>query len=783
VTDRFLFSKMNNLFLGYTSRYSGSFDLGDTIQYPKMCADKSVNMTDGVKYYRGQNELAYVIGEDSKSGGIVSMMDTSETWMFQNGTSAEGLLGRWDRYWKQGTLFIKTDSQEAEGKRRTILRGCSRFDALVELYLYVNVVKNTYPDFVKEIETSWTLSVGDNVQYKLPQLRDAESNDVPEVYINNMTNQPYPPFLYYDNDTTTLSFSPHSEWYQGITYYFIIVVKETNSDTVMYPYYCTVKMSGVKLDPEEALNFTDLSFDMGPIDRESKGTFVWSSPVDLQFVKDNWDAMFDVYIKNVTFRAHNSTMPVLDFVITELGEDQMTMSYQAEFYDPYMLGLLMKKSDKLYIHMKYDLLDTKGYFKDEYRYLDGMIIGNKTMTRFFREQCALDLEADSSSPYGATTNREKLYVNKRIDMQFDFRNEQMYYMRQLAIKTYFYICGIVFLQFFILLWRNVGLLPVWTMIEYMQLVAFIPLYNFRMIPYLYDAFKPFLVSHLVLTNETFILKDMQDDFFNINYDFYWLNIAKLGQALALIFCGFIFIIIINIVMFILYKTLDKDSNAGKWVSRNLAEFKFNVYIRYYMLCYFDLTFFSVMKLVEGNDSTLSRQIATMASYVLFTLAIVVPTFLMFIVCKRFEVMKIKNAKASFNTIVLKIDKQSRWRLIQPGYFFFRRLLTAVLLSMPIDNTFIFLQYVFILMSSHAYVLYLVAIKPYQSPLLNNYVLSNETFYSALIIAIFIFSDATPELNIKFGAGVVLMTSIFLLIFANFLMIIVLVYKGRDRLKE
>jgi len=202
-----------------------------------------------------------------------------------------------------------------------------------------------------------------------------------------------------------------------------------------------------------------------------------------------------------------------------------------------------------------------------------------------------------------------------------------------------------------------------------------------------------------------------------------------------------------------------------------------------MLCYFDLTFFSTMKLVEGNDSTQQRKIATMASYIIFTLSVVVPVFLMSIVCKRFEVMKIKQAKQSFNTIVLKIDKQSRWRLIQPGYFFFRRLLTAVLLSMPIENTFIFLQYVFILMSSHAYVLYLVAIKPYQSPLLNNYVLSNETFYSALIIAIFIFSDATPELNIKFGAGVVLMTSIFLLILANFLMIVVLIIKGKDRLKE
>lgn len=67
--------------------------------------------------------------------------------------------------------------------------------------------------------------------------------------------------------------------------------------------------------------------------------------------------------------------------------------------------------------------------------------------------------------------------------------------------------------------------------------------------------------------------------------------------------------------------------------------------------------------------------------------------------------------------------------------------------------------------------------------MNTYVLSNETFYSAVIIAIFIFSDATPELPIKFAAGVVLMTSIFMLMFANFLMIVVLVIKGKERLKE
>lgn len=80
-------------------------------------------------------------------------------------------------------------------------------------------------------------------------------------------------------------------------------------------------------------------------------------------------------------------------------------------------------------------------------------------------------------------------------------------------------------------------------------------------------------------------------------------------------------------------------------------------------------------------------------------------------------------------------------------------------------------------------LYLVSVKPYQTGLYNNYVLANETFYSALIIAVFIFSDATPELSIKFGAAVVLIVSVNGMIFANFVMVIACIWKGRDRLKD
>jgi hypothetical protein len=233
-----------------------------------------------------------------------------------------------------------------------------------------------------------------------------------------------------------------------------------------------------------------------------------------------------------------------------------------------------------------------------------------------------------------------------------------------------------------------------------------------MIPYLYDAFKPFLVSHLVLTNDAKVLVEMENDYFNINYDYYGLNIAKLGQALALITLLGGIIIVINILVFIAWLVIPKDTGVGRFIGATLKQFRFNAYIRFYMLTYFDLTFFAVMKYVEGNTSTDLRKYAEVVSYVIITLSVVMPLFIMTIVCRRYEVMKIKQAKESFNTVVLKIDKQSRWRLIVPGYFFFRRLLTACLLSMPIDNTFIFLQYVFILMSSHAYVLYLVAIKPY-----------------------------------------------------------------------
>ena len=162
-----------------------------------------------------------------------------------------------------------------------------------------------------------------------------------------------------------------------------------------------------------------------------------------------------------------------------------------------------------------------------------------------------------------------------------------------------------------------------------------------------------------------------------------------------------------------------------------------------MLAYFDLTFFAIMKIIEGNNTSAIRKVATFFSYAFFVISVVVPVFFLAVLLRKFPLLREKAGKSKFSTLVLKIDKASKWRIIHMMFYFGRRLLTAALLTLPIDNQYIFLQYIFILVSSHAYILYMVATKPYQTPLMNGYILANETFYSALIILIFIFSDATP----------------------------------------
>jgi uncharacterized BrkB/YihY/UPF0761 family membrane protein len=74
-----------------------------------------------------------------------------------------------------------------------------------------------------------------------------------------------------------------------------------------------------------------------------------------------------------------------------------------------------------------------------------------------------------------------------------------------------------------------------------------------------------------------------------------------------------------------------------------------------------------------------------------------------------------------------------------------------------------------LMSSHVYCLYLLAVKPYQTAGYNAYVLSYEICYAVATIALFIFSDATPKVKSKNDAAVWLVVAMICLLISNVVM--------------
>jgi len=173
----------------------------------------------------------------------------------------------------------------------------------------------------------------------------------------------------------------------------------------------------------------------------------------------------------------------------------------------------------------------------------------------------------------------------------------------------------------------------------------------------------------------------------------------------------------------------------------IKQFHFNIYLRYYMLTYFDLTFFSVMKIVEGNDSTHMRRLATLSSYVIICVNLSVPLFLSAMLCWRYKVLKIKEAKQSFSTLVLKLDKSSWFSILPPIFFFFRRCFTAIMLSFPLENPFVFIQYMCLVFLSNVWSIYLINFRPYKSRLYSNYMATNESFYSLITMYTLIFTDS------------------------------------------
>lgn len=280
--------------------------------------------------------------------------------------------------------------------------------------------------------------------------------------------------------------------------------------------------------------------------------------------------MFNIYWTDTDFNVNKEEKEFNDVIVTDWGySDNKTVNFTMVFAKPYVIGLLKKKSD----YLKFNL--NQPYEGNE-EFYQGLFLTNATETRLFKSNDTQQL---------------------RMDIIFDMENDTMKIFRAVAANMYWGLIVLIMIQFVILAWRGVGLLPVWILLEYLQLVAFMPIYNFTLIPYLYDAFKPALVSHIIIFDKTPFLPDLDKQYFNPNYEHYKLSVGRLAQACVGVVIVFVAVIMSNLVVFLMTKCC-KNNRIADWANKSLIQFKANLYIRAYMFAYFDLTFFSLMKIME-----------------------------------------------------------------------------------------------------------------------------------------------------------------------------------------
>ena len=85
----------------------------------------------------------------------------------------------------------------------------------------------------------------------------------------------------------------------------------------------------------------------------------------------------------------------------------------------------------------------------------------------------------------------------RIELTFDYEDDQMIAVVTFASVFFVIILIFVLLQVILLFYKNVGLLTFWMLFDYAQLIAYLPLQTARCVPFVYEAFRPFLMSHLI----------------------------------------------------------------------------------------------------------------------------------------------------------------------------------------------------------------------------------------------------------------------------------------------
>jgi hypothetical protein len=160
--------------------------------------------------------------------------------------------------------------------------------------------------------------------------------------------------------------------------------------------------------------------------------------------------------------------------------------------------------------------------------------------------------------------------------------------------------------------------------------------------------------------------------------------------------------------------MDHKSRLYKFIKGLRVDFRYNHYISFLKLAYFDATYVSCVNLFDNRVG--SRDVFSfkfVISLLVLSLMILLPFLLLTYLCSIFDKLGDKELKRGMSTLLMKMDKSSRSRIFLPILFFIRRLVYAIVLVLSTYSLVgSAIQYVIIVIFSALKLIYLMTNEPF-----------------------------------------------------------------------
>ena len=381
------------------------------------------------------------------------------------------------------------------GDTTITLRHCDRRDRLFEINLKVEVLRNTVPKFVDAVDTSFVVNIHETLTYDLPDVEDLEDNAESELLIEPFTGygEFYPEFMtpYFDNKR--LVFRPDSNMtLANSTSFFKIILKEKGKGALSFSYYCTVYVECAESEcpssstpgggasrPDPRINNDDSSkielLKVGPVDGLGLTSITFLDPVDFDILEREWPNILTSYLQKADYANNPVNVTLKNVEAVRFDPEQQKMFLHVEFDDPFVLGLIEEKDDRLFFGLNTSYP------------LSNLFLNSTRRSLFSTEELMFnDLKTNSGA---------------RVNLQFDYTQPLMEFMNKLGKFLFWLLICIVIFQFIILEYDEVSLLIFWEFIAYGQLISYLPLMRSLYVPWLYEVYRPFLISHLICSQE------------------------------------------------------------------------------------------------------------------------------------------------------------------------------------------------------------------------------------------------------------------------------------------